>query len=488
MSKIFRTIGLAFVLAIAALAPAERAPAAISATGSIAQYTGNGTTTAFSFLYPYFLSTDLTVTLTNPTTGQPVSPAPVLNGGGTYDYTVAGVSAFSYPSNNVTEFASATVTFNTAPPANYQITLQRAVPSTQLLNLLDNAPMPASSINAQLDKLTMLAQQNSASLGRMIQIPAADPSGLTTTLPGAATRANMYLSFDASGNATVSSASGSANPTGPAGGVLSGTYPNPGFSSSTGSGAVVQATSPTLTTPNLGTPSAIVLTNATGLPLTNGDIFVGNGSNVATGVAMSGDATLANTGAITVGKIGGKAVSLGAALTTTGAGAPTLGFGSSAASYNFPGAIGSVAGTPTMLSTAGATLQAAPTNPTSTTSTTGVMMGLGSICAITPKYSSRVFVAIEGMGETNTNGDGWEGKLQYGTGAAPINGASGTGTSIGGALGAVGVQGGVLNMFNLSGIAVNLTPGTAYWFDVQLQAVTGGTALIANIGCTAFEM
>lgn len=33
--------------------------------------------------------------------------------------------------------------------------------------------------------------------------------------------------------------------------------------------------------------------------LASGDIFVGNGSNVATAVAMSGDATLANTGAIT---------------------------------------------------------------------------------------------------------------------------------------------------------------------------------------------
>lgn len=38
----------------------------------------------------------------------------------------------------------------------------------------------------------------------------------------------------------------------------------------TGSGALVFATSPTLVTPNLGTPSAGVLTNATGLPLTTG--------------------------------------------------------------------------------------------------------------------------------------------------------------------------------------------------------------------------
>jgi hypothetical protein len=38
----------------------------------------------------------------------------------------------------------------------------------------------------------------------------------------------------------------------------------------TGSGGIVLATSPTLTTPNLGTPSAATLTNATGLPLTTG--------------------------------------------------------------------------------------------------------------------------------------------------------------------------------------------------------------------------
>ena len=40
--------------------------------------------------------------------------------------------------------------------------------------------------------------------------------------------------------------------------------------STTGSGNVVRATSPTLVSPALGTPSAAVLTNATGLPLTNG--------------------------------------------------------------------------------------------------------------------------------------------------------------------------------------------------------------------------
>ena len=43
-----------------------------------------------------------------------------------------------------------------------------------------------------------------------------------------------------------------------------------GVTTSTGSGSVVLSTSPTLTTPNLGTPSAVTLSNATGLPLSTG--------------------------------------------------------------------------------------------------------------------------------------------------------------------------------------------------------------------------
>lgn len=42
------------------------------------------------------------------------------------------------------------------------------------------------------------------------------------------------------------------------------------FSTATGTGNVVLSTSPVLTTPNLGTPSAVTLTSATGLPLTTG--------------------------------------------------------------------------------------------------------------------------------------------------------------------------------------------------------------------------
>lgn len=61
----------------------------------------------------------------------------------------------------------------------------------------------------------------------------------------------------------------------------------------TGSGSLVFATSPTLVTPVLGTPSSATLTNATGLPVSTG--ISGLGSGVATFLATPSSANLAAT-------------------------------------------------------------------------------------------------------------------------------------------------------------------------------------------------
>lgn len=75
---------------------------------------------------------------------------------------------------------------------------------------------------------------------------------------------------------TISFGTTGLTPSTPTGGdvVVAGTLAvangGTGVTTSTGTGSVVRATSPALTTPNLGTPSAATLTNATGLPLSTG--------------------------------------------------------------------------------------------------------------------------------------------------------------------------------------------------------------------------
>lgn len=63
------------------------------------------------------------------------------------------------------------------------------------------------------------------------------------------------------------------------------------ISDETGSGALVFGTSPVLTTPNLGTPSAVTLTNGTGLPVSTG--ITGLGTGIATFLATPSSANLA---------------------------------------------------------------------------------------------------------------------------------------------------------------------------------------------------
>lgn len=64
------------------------------------------------------------------------------------------------------------------------------------------------------------------------------------------------------------------------------------ISDETGSGSLVFATSPTLVTPNLGTPASATLTNATGLPIGSG--VSGLGTGVATFLGTPSSANLAS--------------------------------------------------------------------------------------------------------------------------------------------------------------------------------------------------
>jgi hypothetical protein len=81
----------------------------------------------------------------------------------------------------------------------------------------------------------------------------------------------------------------------------------PAWTTATGSGAPVRATTPTLITPLLGTPTSGVLTNCTGLPMTTGVTGILPSANGGTGVNNAG--TLTNATATTI--TGGGTLALG---------------------------------------------------------------------------------------------------------------------------------------------------------------------------------
>lgn len=130
--------------------------------------------------------------------------------------------------------------------------------------------------------------------------------------------------------------------------------------------------------------------------------------------------------------------------------------------------------------------QATPANPTGTTSTTGVMMGLAG--AITPVYTGRVLIIICGSVENGTINDGAKWQIRYGTGTAPVNTAALTGTTAGPLQTLTETVAAEIVPFCLSAIVTGLTLATAIWVDLSLAAVTGGTATILNVGISIVEI
>lgn len=134
-----------------------------------------------------------------------------------------------------------------------------------------------------------------------------------------------------------------------------------------------------------------------------------------------------------------------------------------------------------------ATVQAAPANPTGSSSTApGVMMGLGTTCKITPVYSGRAKFEIVATYANNTATVSSFSTLRFGTGTAPVNGVAATGTQIGNIVQNSSAVASATVTSPAQGIVTGLAPGTSYWFDLALY-VNANASTVININCNAFE-
>jgi hypothetical protein len=127
-----------------------------------------------------------------------------------------------------------------------------------------NDVLTVSGVTANAGRVRLGEDADNGTSYTELRSAASLASNVTFVLPSADGAANTVLATDGSGNLS--------------------------FSAITGTGNVVRATSPALTTPDLGTPSAATLTNATGLPIvagTTGTLSVARGG---TGAATAADA------------------------------------------------------------------------------------------------------------------------------------------------------------------------------------------------------
>jgi hypothetical protein len=128
-----------------------------------------------------------------------------------------------------------------------------------------------------------------------------------------------------------------------------------------------------------------------------------------------------------------------------------------------------------------------PANPTGTSSSSRVMMGLG--ITFVPQTTGNVMFVVQGSLSNTTASDGGSVALLYGTGTPPANGVATTGISMG-AVQNTGVGAGSVSSVavSLNGYTAGLTVGTTYWFDMDLKVLGGGTASLANIQVVIVEL
>jgi len=152
-------------------------------------YSGNGSTSAFSYTFKIFDDDDVTVIIRTDSTGTETVKTKTTH------YTVSGVGSAS----------GGTITFTSGniPASGETVLLLRNTPLTQATDYTPNDPFPAATHEDALDKLTLISQDTQEEIDRSIKLSRANTMTSTEFTVPAATRANKIFGFDASGELTV---------------------------------------------------------------------------------------------------------------------------------------------------------------------------------------------------------------------------------------------------------------------------------------------
>lgn len=171
----------------------------VSTTTSRISYSTGSSVVAFTFPFPIINTSDLIVILRTDSTGAETVLTETTN--------------YAVSATNNDYSAGGTVTTVSTYATGYTLLIMRNTPLTQGTDLDDLGTRRFEAIEQALDKLAYINIQQQTELNRCLKIPRSDSTSLTTELDDSVNRASKNLTFDANGNATVTTSlnTGSAN-------------------------------------------------------------------------------------------------------------------------------------------------------------------------------------------------------------------------------------------------------------------------------------
>jgi len=160
----------------------------ISSTTVKNSYSGDGSTTTFTYTFKIFQDSDIQVII-RAANGTETTKTITTH----YTVTGAGVS-----SGGTVIFTSGNIPTNTQT-----VVLRRNIPQTQAIDYIANDPFPAESHEEGLDRATMAIQQIQEEVTRSLKLSKTNTMTSTEFTVGSADRANKILAFDSSGEISV---------------------------------------------------------------------------------------------------------------------------------------------------------------------------------------------------------------------------------------------------------------------------------------------
>jgi len=111
-----------------------------------------------------------------------------------------------YTVSNVGNDNGGNVTLTSGATAGDVMTLYREMPYSRTQNYTNSGDFLASEVNADFDELWLAGEQTDRSFSQSIRKPITDSDSISMELPEAATRANKFVKFDATGAVDVAGA------------------------------------------------------------------------------------------------------------------------------------------------------------------------------------------------------------------------------------------------------------------------------------------